>query len=268
MIRERAAVALTVLAATLTGPLDATAHEFWIEPVAGTVAAGGRIEARLVVGRMLEGVEHPYLPERFRRFTLTSGGATTPIEGLAGDLPAVSLGAPDPGLHILAHETIAFRARYDGPALFEQFIAEEGFGADAARRLERDVPDDFAERYIRYAKALVPVGGADAPGTDSALGMTLELVAETLPFEPGARAFAVRLLRDGAPVAGRQLAIFHGTAGGTARKTVLTDAEGRATLPLGGPGFYLVSGVVLDAVDRPPVYWQSLWASLTFRLPG
>lgn len=266
MFADRFAWAIGVLLSVALPSGQAAGHEFWIEPASADVSEGERIEAHLKVGRLLEGVEHPYLKDRFERFTVTRNDQTNEVAGLDGDFPAISIEATEPGLHILAHQTIAFRASYDDWALFGQFLAEERLQDIAAQHRSRRVPQAFSERYIRYAKALVPVGDPAGLGADRALGMPLELVAETLPFDPGAQAFSVRLLQEGEPVTERQLSIFHKSKDGVLRQTGQTDREGRATLPLSGPGLYLVSGVVLEPVNRAPVYWQSRWASLTFRL--
>ncbi len=75
----------------------------------------------------------------------------------------------------------------------------------------------------------------------------------------------VTLIWQGAPVANRQINIFHDD-GAVTRTTATTDETGRALIPLSGDGEYLLNAVVLRSVDDAPVAWASHWATLSFRL--
>ena len=67
---------------------------------------------------------------------------------------------------------------------------------------------EIEERFYGAAKLLCDIGGA-GQGEDSFTGMPLELVAERNPYSLGpGKAFPVRLLKDGAPVAGFLLRVL------------------------------------------------------------
>ncbi len=263
VLRKKFSATLIALALVSTPVL---AHEFWIAPERGVVAPGDRITAELKVGQMLKGESYPYLSNRFQSFTDTVGGATTEIVGNEGDIPALATVAETPGLHVIAHHTIAFRVTYDDWAVFRRYLSDEGLDRLAERHRIRGLPETgFAERYTRCAKALVQVGPARPGDRDVPVGMPFELVAEANPYLSDVEALPVQLLWRGAPVANRQINVFH-DEGAETRSSVLTDAEGRALIPLTGDGQYLLNTVNLEPVEDRPVVWSSHWASLSFKL--
>ncbi|UWQ55956.1 DUF4198 domain-containing protein [Leisingera caerulea] len=263
----RRSVMIAAVVLTVQGQV-AHGHEFWIEPSMANIVPGGILAAELKVGRMLAGEAFPYLSDRFERFTVTAAGGTRPVSGTDGNLPAVSIRTQASDLHVLAHQTVPFRATYTDWDLFGQFLEEEDLPEIAAWHRARGLDaSNFAERYIRYAKALVPVGKLEPDAQDQPLGMAFEIVAEDLPFSPETESFTVRLLRNGAPVAHRRVSLFHSDQSKPVERiTFETDARGKVVLPLLGSGRYLISSVMIDPANAPPVVWQSHWASLTFLL--
>ncbi|HSF96574.1 MAG TPA: DUF4198 domain-containing protein [Thermohalobaculum sp.] len=253
-------------ALTLLALLPAQAHEFWIAPQRWEVAPGSPIKADLMVGQMLRGEPYPYLSNRFTRFAVTADGETTTVAGSEGDMPALSTIAARPGLNIVAHQTVAFRVTYDDWAVFRKYLADEGLDGFAARHRARGLPETgFAERYTRYAKALVQSGPARPEDRDTPLGLAFELVAGANPYCPGLDRLPVTLLLHGEPVAGHQITVFKDDNGAVTRSTLRTDQAGTAAIPLAPGGVYLVNAVRLEPAGSLPVAWQSQWASMTFR---
>lgn len=244
---------------------SARAHEFWVEPAAGVVEPGQAIVADLKVGQMLRGESYPYLSDRFTRFAVTVGGATTAAAGNEGDIPALHDIAARPGLNIVAHQTVAFRVTYDDWAVFRKYLADEGLDRFADLHYARGLPETgFAERYIRYAKALVQAGPTIPGDRDAPLGLPFELVAEANPYSLGLDSLPVSLLWKGVPVAGQQITVFRDDGGTISRSKVATDSAGQAYIPIGDGGTFLLNSVRLEPVDSAPVSWQSHWASMTF----
>lgn len=193
-------------------PDAAPAHEFWIEPARAAYAAGETVKAELKVGVELVGEPWPYLSSRFRTFTVANGGGPRAVEGAEGDLPALDFTAAEPGLHAVAHETVAFRTIHEDWPAFADYLAMEGLARAAAEHRRRGLPrTGFAERYIRHARALVQVGEPQPGDTDRPSGMAFEIVAEDSPFRPGLRSLPVRLTRDGRPLPDHQITLYAGT---------------------------------------------------------
>src|SRR5262249_46318751 len=197
------------LAFAALSAIPALAHEFWIEPESGQISPGESIVADLKVGTMLNGESYPYLSNRFRAFTATVGGETSMIAGNDGDIPAMTMKVERSGLCVIALQTVAFRLTYDDWAKFQGYLALEGLDQFADLHRERGLPQSgFAERYTRYAKALVQVGPVAASEADVRIGMPFELVAEDNPYSPGVELLRVSLIWRGVPVANHQISIF------------------------------------------------------------
>jgi hypothetical protein len=262
MFRTASAAAATMIALLAAA---APAHEFWIAPESGLVNPGQPIVADLKVGQMLRGEPYPYLSNRFARFTVTVGGAIRPVAGDEGDIPALAAMPAPPGLNVIAHETVAFRTTYDDWTVFRKYLADEGLDRFAELHRARGLPEKgFAERYTRYAKALVQVGPAMPGDGDVALGLPFELVVAANPYAPGLSALPVSLTWRGEPVAEHQITILRDTGETVTRSTIVTNLAGQAVIPLTPGSKYLLNAVRLEPIDQSPIVWQSHWASMSF----
>lgn len=261
---------MSVLAA-LALPLGAAAHEFWIDMQGWEVAEGGDLVADLRVGEKLVGPSYSFLPQNFKRFEIVMGGTTTPVAGRAGDKPALNMAAPDDGLAVVVHETRDYSITYRDWDKFENFVTHKGVPELTRRHRDRGLPEDgFREGYTRYGKALVAVG--DGTGSDVVTGMETEIVALRNPYTDDlSGGLPVRVLYRDAPRPDAQVELFERAPDGTVDVTLYeTDAEGIAILPVKPGHIYLADAVVIRPVEPTeddPSVWQSLWASLTFRVP-
>ena len=82
----------------------------------------------------------------------------------------------------------------------------------------------------------------------------------------------VRLTYQGEPRADEQIEVFERDTGGEVTVTTLrTDGDGRALIPVKPGHDYMLDAVLMRAVEPAfegdPV-WESLWANLTFGVPG
>ncbi len=214
----------------------------------------------------MRGSEFPYLANRFHGFTVTAGAQTREVTGTEGDIPALTFRPLGAGLHVIAYHSVADLAHYDSWDEFIRYLDKEGLAGIAAAHRARGLSETrFNESYTRYAKALVQVAPASDEDTDSPLGLELELVLETNPYAGGTEELTAILLWRGTPLEGAQLTVFRRRAT-VARAAVRTDADGRATLALHGPGEYLLNAVHMEPVEGASVVWHSHWASMTFRI--
>lgn len=263
----------TTLAASLCGlwAVPATAHEFWIEPTSPEVEVGETVQADLRVGGMLSGEAYPYLSDRFVLAQLHSPGGIADIEGMEGDLPALTVTPAEPGLHVILYHAVPSYITYEDFETFANYLAYEGLTETVELHKARGLPEaGFTEAYVRNARSLIQVGPVGPADRDRPTGMPLELVALQNPFADGLEEVEVQLLWNGAPVPNRQVSVFRRAAGGDApgevtRSLVATDAGGRATIPIGEGGFYLLNAVQMKPASGPEaVVWESHWATLTF----
>jgi len=263
---------LSLVLALSAQAMPALSHEYWIEAQEFHPATVEEMTADLRVGSDLSGEVFPWLKQSFATVTLTAPeGDPTPLTGRAGDLPALRFTPAGEGLHRLAVETTASFVVFDKAEIFAKYTTYEGFPEVLDQHRARGLPETgFGERYMRNARALVQVGEVVEGQSDAPTGMPLELVAEGNPYTPGMTAIPVRLTWQGEALAGTQVALFHAAPeaarpADVTRTLFRTDADGRVTVPLMGPGLHLLSAVRIEAVeDSSAAVWQSWWASLTF----
>ena len=285
---------------TLLAAAPALAHDFWIEPDRFRPRAGDVVTVRLKVGERFEGDPVPRSDALIERFALVTEGGETPVVGRDAAEPAGRVRAAAPGPAVLAYRSRTTPLELDARK-FETHLAEEGLESIIEARARRgDSAKPGKEIFSRCAKSLLAIGppaGADAappavgagaasPGprtrTSSGatgkgrlplyrrpLGLTLEIVPEADPYDlkPGAR-FPVRVLHEGRPL-GSVLVVAMNAEDPAKRVSARSDKAGRASLVLERPGFWLVKAV--HARPAPKVSdadWESLWASLTFEVPG
>lgn len=262
-------LALT-LAAIVAGGKGA-AHEFWIDPAAFAVASGSAIEAHLRVGEAYRGSSQAYLPRNFARFDVVTDGATRPVEGRLGDVPALAMADLPDGLAVVVHETAGLDLTWPTWDRFVAFADHKDLGDVAALQEARGLDrDGVREVYFRYAKSLIAVG--DGAGADARMGLRTELVALANPYTDDlSGGFAVQLWLDDAVRADEQVEVFERGPDGTVTVSLArTDADGVAVVPVRPGHDYMIDAVVLEPVDPmadTDPEWRTLWANLTFSLP-
>ena len=264
---SRGFVIWTALALLAVGA--ARAHDFWIEPGSYAPAVGATIPIRLRVGEHFAGEPFVRRPDRIEWFATVGPNGETPVPGEPGADPAGSLRLERAGIHV-----IGYRSRQSFIELsalqFEQYLKDEGLGRILELRAARGEKQKRArELYSRCAKSLVSAGVAKSGGHDRVLGFPLELIPETNPYSLGGRgALPVRLLFRGSPLAGAQVAAIS-RQDPRVVVTARTDADGRVTLALDRSGAWLIKSIhMFESTDRLKADWESLWASLTFEIPG
>ncbi len=261
------------LAVSLLAAAPAFAHEFWISPVTYEVAPGSALQADLRVGQGFEGSAYPYVPTNFTRFDIVRGDDVLPVEGRAGDRPALNMTAPGEGLTVVVHVTRDYSLTYPKWETFVAFTEHKDIVWAQERHLARGLTKErVRERYTRYAKSLIGVGDAD--GADREMGLLTEIVAETNPYTDDlSEGFTVQILHEGEPRADVQVELFDKAPGESTGVSTYhrTDAEGRVTLPVEAGHEYLVDSVVFNELDPEAEEghaWELLWASLTFKVAG
>jgi len=278
-------IATFVLGFVLAGAGPAGAHEFWLAPSRYRAAAGDSVAVGAFIGTGFRGEARPFSARRAMRF-LGRGASVADLTRAARDS---SLAWARPAIADDQGTLVAYASDFatiELPAAeFERYLELEGLDAVARARAERSERAIAGrERYRRACKTWIagPRGGSDATRrATTALGLPLEIVPLA---EPGSVARLTMEVRyEGRPLSGalvrawRQPLADAGTAtprDAVARDSVgarvegRTDARGRLSLGLDGPGEWLVGTVhMVPSRDREAADWESTWASLTFVLP-
>lgn len=248
-------------------------HEFWISPEKYQVDSGENLVASLRGGQRFSGGPFSFLPQRFARFQLVKGDLEVDVEGRIGDRPALNMAAPEDGLWVVVHETTDSRITWKEWEKFAGFVEHKKLAGTLENHAARGLPDTgFSESYRRFIKSLIGVG--DGQGADREVGLRTEFVALANPYvDDVSKGFPVLVLFEGEPRVDAQIEIFEKNADGeVAISTLKTDADGRALIPVQTGKEYLLDAVVMLPLeetdkDSDPV-WRSLWAALTFAVPG
>ncbi|HEX4966482.1 MAG TPA: DUF4198 domain-containing protein [Thermoanaerobaculia bacterium] len=268
-MRRFSKLALAVQLALLAAPA-VRAHDFWIEPSAFRPAIAQRVAVRLRVGQEFRGDPVPRDPNLLKRFVLVGPKGETPIAGVPNTEPAGFLSVPSPGLYTIVYTSSPEPVTLDAKK-FNEYVAQEGLEKIQELRVQRgqgDAPD--REIFSRCAKALVAAGGGEAEaGWNRALGLRLELIPGVNPYMlTGRQALPVRLFYEGRPLSGALVTAFTKEQPGL-KVSARSDAQGRVELQIDRPGTWLVKAVhMTPAPKESGADWESVWASLTFEVPG
>ena len=263
---------LGLLAALLLLPGPVKAHDFWVEPQRFQTEPGGAVSAMIWVGDHGSQERSPIAARRV--VTLRSVGPG----GVRDQLPGLSMGGGDadmrltltePGTHLLILETD--HALIALPAdRFNEYLRQEGLTPAISWRRDRGQEErPGREIYCRRAKSILQAGPVhpDSAGiVTQATGLNLEIVPEMHPdlLRPG-QALPVRVLFDGAALAGAQVRLSDLNAAGKPVDQHVTDPEGRARFTLPRQGRWLLSVVWTKPVpDGIVADFETRFASLSF----
>jgi uncharacterized GH25 family protein len=243
------------------------AHDFWVEPSAYRVEVGSLLSLGLRVGEGYRGDPVSRNPARIRRFVLAGPAGEETIRGAEGALPAGSVRINTAGLFVIGYHSRPSPITLEAEK-FEAYLAEEGLERIVALRAERrESAHPGREIYSRCAKALVASGRIAASGHDRRLGLPLELVPETNPYESG-RGLRITVLFQDRPLEGALVVALSREEPGN-RLTARSDRDGRVVLDLEADRTWLVKTVhMVPAPADSGADWESLWASLTFETPA
>lgn len=248
------------------------AHDFWLEPSAFQPAVGSMLSLALRVGQQFDGEAVPRQARLIEKFVISGPDGERTVDGREGRDPAGVVTLNAPGLYVVGYRSLPSSVEL-GAEQFEKYLAEEGLDSIIEQRKKTGRSQTPGlEIYSRCAKTLISTTSASAgpmTGGDRALGLRLELVAETNPYAAASKRNAPRafhLLYEGKPLAGTLVvAIKQDTP--EAKVSARTDRAGRVALAL-TPGVWLVKAVhMMPAPAGVAAEWESLWASLTFELP-
>jgi uncharacterized GH25 family protein len=237
------------------------AHDFWIEPSTYRPQPLQRLAVRHRVGNHFLGDLVPRDETLLVRFVAVASDGEHPVPGLHGRDPAGIAQAPESGAFVVAYQSSGSVAEMDA-AKMATYVKEEGVGdqvpaGSQSKALVRD-------RFTRSVKSLLQVRGTSSAGFDRVVGLPLELVPLVDPATlGGGGALTVRLLFEGKPIAGIQVAALS-RLDPSKPLVARSDADGRVTFALARGGEWLIKAVKIVPAGGPDADFGSVWATLTF----
>lgn len=258
-------LSLVLLIASLN---TVNAHDYWISPTDFRPSAGQVVPIQLYVGDHFKGEIERDLSEKMTvDFQLHSAAGTRDIldPELYGMKP---IGRPQfntPGTNILSLQRDWAMIEMEGPK-FHQYLEHEGLTEIIKQRIEAGEKDQPAtERYRRYLKSIVVVGGEDNQIWKTKLGHKLEIIPLANPSDSTVgEKLEFRVILDDKPLANVQLAALGKSEDKTTDKHARTNAEGKVSFTIEHSGFWMVRLVHLRRCAEDEADWESFWSSLTF----
>ncbi|MFT4717454.1 MAG: putative GH25 family protein [Paracoccaceae bacterium] len=248
------------------------AHEFWISPVEYVIVADRPVKAQLRIGSNFEGAVQRFFTAQFTRFEVFQNGNVVTVSGRLGDDPALNIAALGDGLLIVVHETTSSVLTYRKPETFADFATHKGAPDLIVQNQKRGFPVmGFRESFRRFAKSLIAVGTGE--GQDVRIGLRAEIVALANPYiDDLVSGFPVQVFYQGQPRPQAFVEVFaRNRDGEVTSKAYRADDTGIARLDVAPDVEYLVDATLIlplpnEDITLGPV-WESLWASLTFKVP-
>lgn len=259
-------VALLALAVLLSA--DAYAHQYWIEPETFFPAANQPTAVHLYVGAGLtkEREERPFQLLKTEVFRLFSSSEALDLKGTVanGSLPVYNFSAGRAGTYLLAMERNWSYIKL-APKEFEEYLREDGMEYVIAERARLgEGGREGRERYSRFLKSLLQVGGARDETFKKTVGARLEITPLENPYSKrvGDR-LSFKITFDGRPLAGKT--VFADNRGGESQR-MTTDRGGKFAMKLERGGLWLVRLVFMRrcASACGEADWESFWGAYSF----
>lgn len=254
------------LSIALIEPLQARAHDFWIEPSTFRPARGSNVALTLRVGQNFAGDAVPRTSALIERFVVRDASGEKAIGGLEDQDPAGWLRVDGRSAAVVGYRS---RPSYvELPAdRFEEYLRQEGLERiidQRTMRRERKTPG--REQFSRCAKALLS-SERHSSAVTRPLGFRYEIVPSVDPTVARGP-FRGRVLFEGKPLRGALVTALL-QSDPTVRLTIRSDGGGAFTFHLPRGGVWLIESVqMIDAPRGSAAEWESLWASLTFETAG
>jgi uncharacterized GH25 family protein len=264
-------VTLSVLFLMLAASLSVNAHDYWISPQNYQPQVGQSLAIKLFVGDHFSEDKERTLNQKMTVDFLLHNGMTPPtnliVEEQFSKTPVAQFVVNKPGTHVISMQRNWARIEMAGQK-FHEYLEHEGLHHIIAQRNKAGEGEKSAtERYRRYLKSLIVVGGKRTATWNKQLGHKLEIIPLSDPTvaKPN-ETVQFRVLLDNNALANVQLAALGRQAGKVTDIHTITGKNGVASLKLPHTGEWLVRLVYLRRCSQKDVEadWESFWAALSF----
>ncbi len=252
----------------------ARGHDSWLVSSASSAGSGEEVWLAFVTGEVFPMGEAATDPARVAAFVDVVGEERQEVRGYAPEDKGLAARRrlQDGGFHVIG---CALRPRLLEMKAedFDKYLASEQADDALAERREEPSAGPVTERYTKYAKTIVevrPIDEADL-GYQTPVGHRLEIIPLSNPCQwQVATTVQVQVLLDGHPWPGVAISVGHEGLGiheYAARGR--TDLNGIAPVKLTRPGQWFIKAHHIRRAGGVRGFdWESLWASLTFRVQG
>lgn len=251
----------------------AGAHDMFVKPERFRVAENAEVLVRLLNGTFSKS-ENAITRDRVLDISVVTPAGRQRLDTASwnadGDTSTIRVRTGAAGTYVIGVSTRP-RAFELSAKDFNGYLAADGIpDVLAARRRNGEMEKSARERYAKHVKALLQVGASPSDDYATELGYPAEIVPLSNPYASRAGGtLRVRTLVDGKPVE-NQYVVYGGRtpAGGRiAQRSVRSNAEGVATIPIGRAGTWYVKFIHMARPEGDAeVDYESKWATLTFEV--
>jgi len=246
------------------------AHEYWLEPATFFLKLNERSVVHLYVGEALkQDEEREFQSSKTPLFKLFSTHDTFDLLGTIREeeKPLFSFSSEREGTFLLALERNWSYITLE-PKQFEDYLREDGIEYIIAEREKLgEVKKEGKERYSRYLKSLLQVGGKRDKAFARLVGSTLEIVPLENPYSKKAGdSLEFQVLFLGKPLTGKTIFADNRDGERVVKQQMKTDSQGKITVKIDRKGIWLVRLVYMRrcAKNCEGADWESFWSALSF----
>ena len=250
----------------------AAAHDLFLKPTRYFAPENAEVRVRVLNGTFTRS------ENSIARNRLADASVLTPVRrialdtaewSVAGDTSTFHIHTRGAGTYVLGVSTRPSVIELSADD-FNLYLKEDGIpDVLEARQKAGELGKGARERYHKHVKAMVQVGTARSEHYATPLGYPAELMPMENPYSLSSGAsLRVKTLVDGKPAA-NQLVVYGGVNSedaGIEARSVRSNAEGVATIPLGSAGIWYVKFINMVRVKGDSVDYESKWATLTFEV--
>lgn len=262
--------AVCAILAALLQSVVAYGHEYWLEPERFFLGVHQSSPVRLFLGEGLKvEEERPFQRSKTVGFRLISVHGNFDLTGPIADeaKPLFSFSADRAGNYLLAMERNWSYITLE-PEKFEDYLRTDGMEYIVAERLRlNESKQEGRERYSRFIKALINVGGRRDRSFGLRAGHRLEIIPIEDPYSRKVGSnIGFSILFEGKPLAGRTVFADNRDGEKLSTRRAATDENGRVFFALDQKGVWLIRLVFMQRCARncEGADWESFWAAFTF----
>ena len=260
------------VALLLVGIAVASAHDMFLKPTRYFAAENSEVRVRVLNGTFTRS-ENSIARDRLADASVITPRGRVTLDttewSVRGDTSTFHVHTRAAGTYVIGASTkpniIALTADE-----FNLYLEDDGIpDVLEARRKAGELQTPARERYHKHVKTMVQVGDTPSDLYATPMGYPAEIVPVENPYAmKQGGTLRVRTLVDGKPTA--NLLVQYGglTAGneGIEQKSVRSDAQGIASIPLASAGTWYIKFISMSRIKSDSADYESKWATLTFQV--
>ena len=245
------------------------AHDFWLIPQNYRISPGETLTIFANTGMDFPNSLNPVTPDRVTQFILAGKTGKKDLTNLSVQENSLitTCTFEKPGTYVLAVALKPKKIKLTAEE-FNEYLLHDGLpNVYEFRKKEGILDKDAIEHYAKYPKTIIQVGNQLDQTAVKPLNLPVEIVPQVNPYglKLGDK-LPISVFFNGNPLPNAELAWSFPGQGEKFAGTVVTDKNGKVTIPLTKAGPHVIRLTHMEWVKKPTHEWESFWTSLTFEV--